>query len=137
MQIARCKPGQKPVPLQPGDPDFGQNIFAYYWFVYPNLMLNFYHWGISVNWVIPKSIHETEVRFLTYKRKDIPESDFADTALDLTETEDEAVVESVQKGLMSQAYQRGRFSPTREQGVHAFHRYLYTEVFADSENIAP
>lgn len=137
VQIARCKPGQKPVPLQKGDPDFGENIYAYYWFVYPNLMINFYHWGISVNWVLPKTIDETEIRFLTYKRNDIPDSDFADTALDLTEIEDEDVVESVQKGLMSQTYHRGRFSPTREQGVHAFHRYIYTEVFADSENIAP
>ncbi|MBK6783845.1 MAG: Rieske 2Fe-2S domain-containing protein [Saprospiraceae bacterium] len=137
VQIGRCKPGQKSIPLQKGDPDFGENIYAYYWFSYPNLMLNFYHWGISINWVIPKNINETEVRFLTFKRQDIPDSDFAETALDLTEMEDEAVVESVQKGLMSLAYSRGRFSPTREQGVHAFHRYLYTEVFSDSKNIAP
>jgi choline monooxygenase len=136
VQIGRCKPGQKSIPLQIGDPDFGENIYAYYWFVYPNLMINFYHWGISINWVIPKNNNETEVRFLTFKRRDIPDSDFVETALDLTEMEDEAVVESVQKGLNSLAYHRGRFSPSREQGVHAFHRYLYNEIFCDPENIA-
>jgi choline monooxygenase len=38
--------------------------------------------------------------------------------------EDEEVVQSVQKGLKSSFYSSGRFSPTREQGVHHFHRLL-------------
>ena len=135
VQIARCKPGQKALPLVDGDPDFGQDIYAYYWFIYPNLMLNFYHWGISVNWVLPRGTNETEVRFLTYKRKDVADADFYNTALDLTEAEDEAVVERVQQGLESVAYHRGRFSPDREQGVHAFHRYLFKEVFSKIQNI--
>lgn len=135
VQVARCKPGQKALPLRAGDPDFGQDIYAYYWFIYPNIMLNFYHWGLSVNWVLPRDTSETEIRFLTYKRKDVPAEDFYNTALDLTEAEDEAVVESVQQGLESVAYHRGRFSPDREQGVHAFHRYLFTEVFSKMQNI--
>lgn len=129
VQIARCKPGQTAINLLPDDPDFGQEIYAYYWFVYPNLMLNFYHWGISVNWVLPRTNDCTEIRFLTYLRQDISSDAFVKTALDLTEMEDEAVVESVQKGLKSSIYNRGRFSPTREQGVHAFHAWLYHEVF--------
>jgi choline monooxygenase len=130
VQVARCKPGQKAIPLQPGDTDYGQDIYAYYWFVYPNLMLNFYHWGISVNQVIPQKNGKTEIRFLTYKRSDADDADFSDTALDLTEMEDEAVVESVQKGLESLTYRKGRFSAVREQGVHAFHRYIFEKVFA-------
>jgi hypothetical protein len=30
----------------------------------------------------------------------------------------------VQKGLRSRLYDRGRYSPSREQGVHHFHRLL-------------
>ncbi|MFN7115407.1 MAG: SRPBCC family protein, partial [Saprospiraceae bacterium] len=44
--------------------------------------------------------------------------------IDQTEMEDEAVVESVQKGLQSRFYTYGRFSPTQEQGVHHFHRLV-------------
>ncbi|MFZ1706166.1 MAG: SRPBCC family protein [Saprospiraceae bacterium] len=131
VQIARSKPGEPSINLQESDPDFGQNIYAYYWFVYPNIMLNFYHWGLSVNWVIPIGLDQTEVRFMTYKRNDIDDQSFLDTALDATEMEDENVVENVQKGLQSFAYNRGRYSVRREQGVHAFHRYLYEQVFRE------
>jgi len=30
----------------------------------------------------------------------------------------------VQRGVRSRIYRRGRYSPTREQGVHHFHRLL-------------
>ncbi|MBW8894432.1 MAG: hypothetical protein JF617_20890 [Burkholderiales bacterium] len=45
-------------------------------------------------------------------------------ALDQVEMEDEAVVMTVQQGLRSRFYQHGRYSPTREQGVHHFHRLI-------------
>jgi choline monooxygenase len=38
--------------------------------------------------------------------------------------EDEAVVESVQRGIRSRYYSHGRYSPTREQGTHHFHRLI-------------
>jgi phenylpropionate dioxygenase-like ring-hydroxylating dioxygenase large terminal subunit len=38
--------------------------------------------------------------------------------------EDEAVVEAVQRGVRSRLYRRGRYSPSRETGVHHFHRML-------------
>jgi len=44
--------------------------------------------------------------------------------LDRVEREDEAIVEAVQRGVRSRLYDRGRYSPTREQGVHHFHRLL-------------
>ncbi|MFN2501612.1 MAG: SRPBCC family protein [Pyrinomonadaceae bacterium] len=40
------------------------------------------------------------------------------------ELEDEAVVEIVQKGVRSRLYSYGRYSPTREQGTHHFHRLI-------------
>jgi choline monooxygenase len=48
----------------------------------------------------------------------------AGAELDKVEREDEAVVESVQKGVCSRFYNTGRYSPTREQGTHHFHRLL-------------
>ena len=44
--------------------------------------------------------------------------------LEKVEQEDEDIVENVQKGVRSSFYKAGRFSPTREQGVHHFHRLL-------------
>ena len=46
--------------------------------------------------------------------------------------DDEAVVEAVQRGIRSRLYVRGRYSPTREQGVHHFHR-----LFAAAMNGSP
>lgn len=44
--------------------------------------------------------------------------------LHAVEMEDEAVVEAVQRGVRSRLYGGGRYSPTRESGVHHFHRLL-------------
>ena len=47
---------------------------------------------------------------------------------DAIQQEDIAICEAVQKGLSSGAYDRGRFSTKRENGVHHFqglvHRFL-------------
>ena len=48
----------------------------------------------------------------------------AGSVLDTVEDQDQWVVEAVQRGMGSRAYDRGRYSPTREQGVHHFHRML-------------
>ena len=48
----------------------------------------------------------------------------AGAALDIVEREDEAIVEQVQRGVRSRLYDRGRFSPKRESGVHQFHRMI-------------
>jgi choline monooxygenase len=44
---------------------------------------------------------------------------------DGVQQEDIELCEAVQKGLGSRTYDRGRFSPKREQGVHHFHRLLH------------
>lgn len=38
--------------------------------------------------------------------------------------EDEAVMERVHKGVQSRLYKQERFSPSKEKGVHHFHRLL-------------
>ena len=109
--------------LQTGFGDTG-GIVARYLFIFPNLMLNFYPWGISVNVVRPVTASKTVVEFLTYVRDETLINKGAGADLHGVEMEDEAVVESVQKGIRSRFYSHGRYSPTREQGTHHFHRLI-------------
>ena len=102
-------------------PDKGKNIAAYYYWIFPNLMLNFYPWGLSVNIVEPVSSERSRIRFLTFVGDPSKLNHGAGADLHKVEMEDEEVVLSVQKGISSRAYHTGRFSPDREQGVHHFH----------------
>ena len=110
--------------LPSDSPDAGRRVAAYYWWVFPNTMLNFYPWGLSVNVVKPLGHDRTRVSFLSYVwRPELVERG-AGAALDRVEREDEEVVEAVQRGVRSRLYHRGRYSPRREPGVHHFHRLL-------------
>lgn len=95
-----------------------------YLFVFPNLMFNFYPWGISVNVVRPVSPSKSAVEFLTYIGDESKLDTGAGADLHGVELEDEAVVESVQKGIRSRFYMHGRYSTSREQGTHHFHRLI-------------
>jgi len=97
---------------------------AQYWWVFPNLMLNFYPWGLSLNHVQPLAIDRTRVRFRSYVLDESKLDTGAGASLDRVEAEDEAIVEAVQRGVRSRLYGRGRYSPARERGVHHFHRLL-------------
>lgn len=110
--------------LPAASPDHGQRIAAYYFWVFPNLMLNFYPWGLSVNVVKPLAVDRTRVSFLSWVFDPAKLEDSAGAEIDRVEREDEEVVESVQRGVRSRLYDRGRYSPKREQGPHHFHRLL-------------
>ena len=97
---------------------------AFYFFIFPNLMLNFYPWGLSVNIVKPIKKDLTKISYLTYVSDESKLNKGAGADLETVEFEDQAVVESVQKGINSRVYERGRYSPTREQGTHHFHRLI-------------
>ena len=101
-----------------------QPVAARYLFLFPNTMFNFYPWGISVNVVRPVSPSKTVVEFLTYVADESLVEKGAGADLHRVELEDEAVVESVQRGIRSRFYTHGRYSPTREQGTHHFHRLI-------------
>ena len=110
--------------LPEGHPDHGKNVAAYYYWLFPNMMLNFYPWGLSLNIVRPLAMNLTKVIFRTYVLDESKLHSGAGALLDKVEREDETVVESVHKGLQSRYYPGGRFSPTREKGVHFFHQLL-------------
>jgi choline monooxygenase len=108
-----------------GHPDFGREVTAYYIWVYPNFMLNVYPWGIQFNVVRPLTPTFTKVEFLYYIH-DMETFQLMNGAqlAEKTEREDEFVVEAVQRGISSRFYTAGRFSPTRETGVHRFHELV-------------
>ena len=124
LQIGYAKEGELCFDLPADHPDYGKNVAAYYYFVFPNLMFNFYPWGLSLNIVAPLSVDQTRVTFKTYILDDHKYNQGAGSDLSTVEMEDEAIVENVQKGTQSRVYQHGRYSVTRETGTHHFHRLL-------------
>ncbi|HWZ03578.1 MAG TPA: SRPBCC family protein, partial [Mucilaginibacter sp.] len=92
--------------------------------VFPNMMFNFYPWGLSVNVVEPVSAGDCSVKFFSYVWDASKLGKGAGSGLDKVEAEDEEIVEAVQKGVRSRFYKHGRYSVTREQGTHHFHRIL-------------
>ncbi len=129
LQLGAAKPGEPAFDLPASSSDAGKRIAAYYWWLFPNTMFNFYPWGLSINVVRPLAVDRTRVSFLSYVRDPSKLDQGAGAGLDRVEREDEAVVEAVQRGTRSSLYSRGRYSPTREQGVHHFHRLLAESLF--------
>ena len=87
-------------------------------------MFNFYPWGISINIVVPVAHNRTRISYRIYVLDKTKKKAGAGADLHRVEEEDGAIVESVQRGVGSRLYHRGRYSPTREQGVHHFHWLL-------------
>jgi choline monooxygenase len=109
--------------LQLGLDDAG-GVAAHYFWLFPNLMLNVYPWGLSLNQVLPLSPSRTRVLFRSFVARPELLGQGAGGALDAVEMEDEAAVQSVQRGLRSRQYRPGRYAPAHERGVHQFHRLL-------------
>jgi choline monooxygenase len=129
--------GDDPVfELPPDHPEAGQRVAAFYFWLFPNLMLNVYPWGLSVNVVEPLAVGRTRIRFRSYVWRPELRGAGAGGDLNRVEMEDEEIVESVQKGVASRLYRAGRFSPRREAGTHHFHELLaaaLSEGEADSD----
>lgn len=124
LQLGIAKDDEACFDIPEGHQDHGKKVAAYYYFVFPNMMFNFYPWGLSVNIVEPNGMEQTKVRFLTYVWKEDLYNKGAGSDLDKVELEDEEVVENVQKGVRSRFYSHGRYSATREQGTHHFHQMV-------------
>ena len=107
---------------------------AYYFWQYPNFMLNWYEGYLDTNLVVPLSVDRCRVIFdfyfaetddatAAYKRQSIAVSH-------RVQEEDVAICEAVQRGLHSRAYHAGRLSVRREAGEHLFHRLLHEDLSA-------
>lgn len=99
---------------------------ALYFWVFPNLMLNIYPDNLSTNLIVPVG-HDKTLTIFEWYFHDV-ESPAAKERIKATvdlsdeiQQEDISICEEVQKRLISIAYDRGRYSVRRENGVHHFH----------------
>jgi len=128
LQLGYADGAEETYDLPTDHPSYGKDMAAFYFWIFPNIMLNFYPWGLSVNVIKPISMSRTKVSFITYIHDEAKYGETAGALMDKVEREDEFVVEGVYKGLQSRYYNTGRFSPTKEEGVHHFHRMLAERI---------
>ncbi len=107
---------------------------AFYYWLYPNFMINCYEGVMDTNLVRPQAVDRTEVIFDFYFDDVSDEAGERNHAsVDVGERiqqEDLDICESVQRGLQSRAYNAGRLSVRREAGEHLFHRLLHADLIA-------
>jgi len=105
---------------------------AFYFWQYPNFMLNWYEGYLDTNLVLPLGVDRCEVIFdfyfgdvnpskMAYIRESIEVSE-------RVQQEDIVICDGVQRGLSSRAYRAGRLSVRRETGEHLFHRLLAADL---------
>lgn len=123
LQDAPIKTGNDPERLYSAT---AEQTEALYLWVFPNLMLNVYPDNLSTNLIVPLG-HDKTLTIFEWYFHDV-ESAAAKarikTTVDLShevQQEDIWICEEVQKRLKSIAYDRGRYSARRENGVHHFH----------------
>ena len=103
----------------------------YYW-IYPNLMLNWYEGHLDTNLVVPLGVDRTKVVFEFFfddvglARREANRQSIA--VSEQIQDEDVAICESVQRGLGSRAYRAGRLSVRREAGENLFHKLLARDL---------
>jgi phenylpropionate dioxygenase-like ring-hydroxylating dioxygenase large terminal subunit len=124
LQLGIAKAGEPAFDLPNGHPNAGERVGAFYFWLFPNIMFNFYPWGLSLNVVTPLAVGRTRVAFLSYVWNPSLRESGVGAGLHRVEMEDEEVVESVQRGVRSRLYDRGRYSERREVGTHHFHELL-------------
>lgn len=124
LQIGIARDDEICFDLPKDSQDYGKKIAAYYFWLFPNVMLNFYPWGLSLNIITPLSKSETKIVFKSYVWEESKLGKGAGADLEKVEMEDEQVVQQVQEGVASRFYKQGRFSPTMEKGVHHFHTLI-------------
>lgn len=130
-------------PFQAGDSLYGAGGGeAYYFFIWPNFMLNIIPGRLQTNRVIPIAADRCQVVF-DYFYDDIKsESAIARAEADMeyahkVQLEDVEICEYVQRGLASRAYDRGRFSVECEEGVYHFQSLLKHEYQRVYERLSP
>lgn len=124
LQLGLGKDDDQVFDLPPGSPDYGKRVVGYYFWVFPNMMFNFYPWGLSMNVVKPLTRDTCIVSFLSFVGDESKLRDGAGANLHQVEMEDEDVVEHVQRGIRSRFYKQGRYSAKMEKGTHHFHSLL-------------
>jgi choline monooxygenase len=122
VQISPLRPAQESDTF--GQVRSGGN--AFYWWVFPNAMLNVYDTAVDTNLVLPEGTDACRVIFDYYFLQDASTTftEQSTAVAHQVQEEDIGVCEEVQRGLRSRSYDTGRFSVRREAGGYHFHRLL-------------
>lgn len=118
FSIQRCKSAESDERLGRG---------AVYAYLYPNLMLNRYGEVLDINLVLPLGPDRCVVIFDYFFSSQCSE-EFIEEALKKShqvQLEDVGICESVQRGLKSRGYDKGRYAPRIELGELHFAKMLY------------
>ncbi|MGA7622278.1 MAG: aromatic ring-hydroxylating dioxygenase subunit alpha [Candidatus Acidiferrales bacterium] len=114
---------------------------AYYFWQYPNFMLNWYEGYLDTNLVLPLGVNRCEVIFDFYfgdtSESQMPYIRESMGVSERVQQEDIVICDGVQRGLSSRAYQAGRLSVRREAGEHLFHRLLAADLQDGRVAVAP
>lgn len=111
-----------------------RGAMAYYFWIHPNLMLNWYEGYLDTNLVLPLSVGRCRVIFDFYFADGGSDEDAKRRSVAVGERvqqEDIDICESVQRGLRSRSYDIGRLSVRREAGEHLFHRLLAADLLGE------
>jgi choline monooxygenase len=116
-------------PIRPDKPNPYQTSHgeAFYYFVFPNTMLNILPGRVQVNTIIPASPTRCQVIFDYYyaTARDVAERLQSDVEFsDLVQKQDIDICERVQANLAAKTYHSGRYAPEEELGLFAFHELL-------------
>lgn len=105
---------------------------AWYFWQYPNLMINCYEGYMDTNLVIPVDVDHCAVIFDFYFANiDEAHREYNEQSVNVgarVQEEDLGICEDVQRGLKSRAYAAGRLSVRREAGEQLFHRLLAADL---------
>ena len=114
--------------------DMRRGSRAWYFWQYPNLMINCYEGYMDTNFVVPVDADRCKVYFDFWfagaSEADREYNQRSVAASDKTQDEDLGICEAVQRGLKSRAYGAGKLSLRREAGEHLFHRLLAADLKA-------
>ncbi len=112
---------------------------AWYFWQYPNFMINCYAGYMDTNLVLPLDVDHCRVIFDFYFADVSNEAarKYNENSInvgDRVQGEDLGICEAVQRGLKSRAYGAGRLSVRREAGEHLFHRLLAADLKGSSRS---
>ena len=122
--------------------DFHQRVGdqrVIYAMLYPTFAINRYGYMMDTNHVIPLAHNKSAIVFDFFfehkfleKMSDKEVKDFVDksvAAASKVQDEDSGVCESLQRGLHSKGYDKGRYAPSVELGTHHFHQWVSRNLY--------
>jgi Ring hydroxylating alpha subunit (catalytic domain) len=119
LQRGPIKAGSKELVASQGLQD------SLYFYLFPNLMLNFYPGpgSLSLNLILPIDAHRSLAVYEFLFAESVPEQDTASLIqlIDEVQREDIVLCESVHRGMRSGFYQPGPLMLSREKGLAHFH----------------